>query len=126
VLISLERGFRVIQALLLLGIGGVVVYHRIPLNRNLKSMLVGYNLYVSASLIILALRVYIGMRVNPTWRILQPLSYDAALVVWAVGLWSYSPPPVPHNDVGIKTKSRKVGIMALPSRKGLVSLRQDS
>lgn len=111
VLIGLERGFRATQALLLLGIGCVVVWHRIRVSRNLTGMFIGYGVYISTSLIILAVRLYMGPRVNPTWRILQPLSYDLGLVVWAVGLWSYSPPPIRRANMELETKSGPASII---------------
>ena len=114
-LIGLERDFRAGQALLLLGIGGVIVYHRVPLGRNLKSMLIGYGLYVGTSLIILALRVYMGLRINAIWHIIQPLSYDVGLVVWTVGLWSYFPPATPRANTKTETKSHTASIMRWPA-----------
>ena len=117
--VHLERDFRMIEALLLLAIFGTVAYFGISMGRNLKGMFLGYGIYVAASLVILAFHAYQGMRIDPKWYILQPLSYDVGLIAWLAGLWSYSPPGVPHDDVRIKTKSRKVGIIALPSVKGL-------
>jgi hypothetical protein len=114
-LISLERGFRTFQALLLLGMGGVIAYLRIPLGRNVKAMFIGYSLYIGTSLIILALRLYVGPRIDNTWDIVQPLSYDLSLVVWVAGLWSYSPPRIPDGNMEMETKSDKAGIIALPS-----------
>jgi magnesium-transporting ATPase (P-type) len=113
-LINLERGFRTVQALLLLAMGSVIGYLRIPLNKNLKGMFIGYSFYIGASLIILALRLYVGPRLDRTWDIVQPLSYDASLVAWLAGLWSYSPPgPAPRNTE-METKSGEAGIIALP------------
>ena len=108
------------------GIGGVVGYHRVPLAKNVKSMLIGYSLYVSTSLILLALRVYLGTRVNPTWRILQPLSSDVALVVWTVGLWSYFPPATPEGEYEDRDKVPAGEHDALDGFRERVSLRQDT
>ena len=113
-LINLERGFRTVQALLLLVMGSVIGYLRIPLNKNLKSLFVGYSFYIGASLIILALRLYVGPRLNQTWDIVQPLSYDVSLVVWLAGLWSYSPPSPQPRNAKMETKSTKAGIISLP------------
>jgi hypothetical protein len=94
--VHLERDFRMMEALLLLVIWATVVYFGISMSKNLKGMFLGYGIYVAASLVILAVQVYQGARSNPRWYMLQPLSYDVALVVWAVGLWSYSPPHIPR------------------------------
>lgn len=117
--VHLERDFRMIEALLLLAISGTVAYFGISMGRNLKGMFLGYGIYVAASLVLLAFHPCEGVRLDPKWYMLQPLSYDVGLIGWLAGLWSYSPPRVPHNDVGIKTKPSKVGIIALPSVKGL-------
>ena len=108
-----------IEALLLLAIFGTVAYFGISMGRNLKGMFLGYGVYVAASLVILAFQAYQGIGFDTKWYMLQPLSYDVGLIAWLAGLWSYSPPRVPHNDVGIKTKPSKVGIIALLSVKGL-------
>jgi hypothetical protein len=76
----------------------------------LKGMYIGYGIYVGTSLITLALRAYLGAHIDPTWYMVQPLSYDAGLMVWAVGLWSYSPPRIPRGNMGIATKSRLASI----------------
>jgi hypothetical protein len=68
----------------------------------------------------------ISARFNTYWYILQPLSYDLGLIVWAVGLWSYSPPRIPRGNMEIETKSRLASIIPWEGSGRLVSLRQDS
>ena len=126
-LISLERGFPTVRALLLLGIGGVIAYLRIPLSRNVKAMLIGYSLYpiywyepdnsAAAALCRLTHR--------QPGDIVWPLSYDLSLVVWVAGLWSYCPPWNADGNMEMATKSNKAGIMALTSPR-YFSLGQDS
>ncbi len=125
-LISLERGFRAGQALLLLGIGGVFALPSSPAYRNLKSMFIGYRIYMLGyeSYNSRLACIYRCVRINATWHILQPLSYDVALVVWVAGLWSYSPPRNPDGKMEMETKSDKAGIIALTSPR-YFSLGQD-
>ncbi|MGH2481234.1 MAG: hypothetical protein ACRDHW_16380 [Ktedonobacteraceae bacterium] len=107
----LERDFRLMEALLLLVIWGAVVYFGISMGRNIKGMFLGYGIYVAASLVILAFHVYQGIRFSADWYMLQPLSYDVGLIVWALGLWSYSPPPIPRVNMKMETKRGPASII---------------
>jgi hypothetical protein len=97
VTVELERGLRVIEALLLASILTIVFYYRIEIGRNVKGLIVGFGAYVGTSLVALALRAFLGPRFNSAWEILQSGSYLFALTVWMVALWSYYPQPVPLN-----------------------------
>ncbi len=37
------------------------------------------------------MRLFIGVWFSPVWKIIQPFSYIAALLIWTVALWSYEP-----------------------------------
>jgi hypothetical protein len=97
VTVELERGLRVIEALLLVSILTIVFYYHIEIGRNVKGLIVGFGAYVGSSLVALALRAFLGPRFNSAWEILQSGSYLFALTVWMVALWSYYPQPVPLN-----------------------------
>jgi hypothetical protein len=124
--VYLERDFRLIQALLLLAIGGTVAYFGISMGKNLQAMFLGYGIYVAASLIILAFHAYQGGHFNTNWFTLQPLAYDISLIVWAVGLWSYSPPCIPCGKTELETKVRVGEHNTQDGFREFVSLRQDS
>lgn len=94
--VELERDLRLVQALILFALLFVIFHYRIALGRNLKGMVVGYGIYVAASLMSLALRSYSGSILDAAWKIIQPFSYDAAVAIWAIALWSYSPNPIPN------------------------------
>jgi hypothetical protein len=95
VTVELERGLRVIEALLLASILTIVFYYRIEIGRNVRGLIAGFGAYVGTSLVALALRAFLGPRFNTTWEVLQSGSYLFALTVWMVALWSYYPQPVP-------------------------------
>jgi len=94
--VELERDLRVVQALILFALLFVIFHYRIALGRNVKGMVVGYGIYVAASLMSLALRSYSGSILDAAWKTIQPFSYDAAVAIWVIALWSYSPNPIPN------------------------------
>lgn len=95
--IDLERNLRVIQAVLVATVLSIVFYYRIRLGRNVAGLIVGFGTYVGASLMILAVRAYLGHRFDAPWPILQSSAYLFALMVWTIALWSYSPQAVPSD-----------------------------
>jgi hypothetical protein len=117
--IEFERDLRSVQAIFVCGLLLVIAYYGISLGRNMKGMIFGYGLYVGTSLVSLAVRSYAGTSFGEIWKVVQPLSYDASLVVWAVALWSYCPNPVPDRtisleadyEVFVSTTRRAIGTM---------------
>jgi hypothetical protein len=99
----LERDSRAAQALLLFGILFVVFYYGLPVGRNIRGMFVGYGLYITSSLITLALMLYGGVSSRSDWNFVQPLACIAELTVWAITLWTYNPniilEPLPRAGV---------------------------
>jgi hypothetical protein len=100
--IEFERDSMTIQAILILGILGVVFYYRIPMGRNLKGIIFGYGLSVGTSLMTLAVRSYAGASFNHVWMITEPLSYDVSLLIWLAALWAYHPNPAPDSAVHLE------------------------
>jgi hypothetical protein len=88
---ELERQLRVAQALALMSIVFLTGYYGVEIGKNMKGMILGFGVYVGATLISLALRGLIGIRFSSTWRIMQPSSYIAALLIWTFALWTYEP-----------------------------------
>jgi hypothetical protein len=90
---DLGRDLRIAEAVALLTIVSLTGYYRIEIGKNMKGMILGFGVYVGVSIITLTLRLFIGIRFSPIWKIVEPSSYLAALVIWAVALWSYAPVP---------------------------------
>lgn len=88
---QLEKDLRVVEALFLASILGVLSYYRIRIGKNLMGLIAGMGIYVGASLVTLSLFELIGPRFNAAWWIVPSGSYLLALAVWANALWSYSP-----------------------------------
>jgi hypothetical protein len=85
-----ERDIRCAQIGLLAAVLAIILHYSISVAKGIIGMLYGYSLYLIVSLASLALRFYFGGRFDFTLRILQPLSFDVSLLIWAVTLWSYS------------------------------------
>jgi hypothetical protein len=96
---ELESNLRFAQAALLLAILSLLVYYRIPLGRNVTSLLYGYTLVVATAVANLALRSALGSRFQPWWNVLQPLAYLVTLGIWCVGMWSPAANPLPSPEL---------------------------
>jgi hypothetical protein len=90
---ELERNLRIAQAIALLTIILLAGYYRIEIGKNMKGVILGFGVYVGASIVSLTLRLFIGSRFTPVWKIAGPFSYMTALLIWTVALWSYEPAP---------------------------------
>jgi len=99
---ELERDLRGVQAVFLFGILAVVFHYSIAMGRNMKGMILGYGLYVGSSLLTLATQSYAGDAFYNILKIVQPLSWNVCLLVWASALWSYYPNPAPRPAVRLE------------------------
>jgi hypothetical protein len=90
---DLERDLRVAQALVLMTIIFLTGYYRIEIGKNIRGMILGFGVYVGASVLSLTARLFIGPRFGTAWQIIQSSAYFAALAIWAFALWSYEPEP---------------------------------
>jgi hypothetical protein len=98
---ELERDLRTLQAIFLGAIIVLISYYRIQIGKNIRGMVLGYALYVVASLASFALRAYAGRSFN-AWMFIPPLSFDACLAIWLAALWSYHANPVPSSGVHLE------------------------
>jgi len=97
----LERNLRTVQALLLVGIVGLLSYYAVPVGRNLKGMILGYGVFISASVISLALRSHLGKEFQTWWQYFQPMAYFLTLIIWSASLWSYAPSPRAKHEISL-------------------------
>jgi hypothetical protein len=96
----LERDFLGVQAIFILTALAVVLYYGIPMRRNLKGIALGYGFCIGGSLIPFALRSQIGIGFD-RWMLVEPLSYDVSLLIWAVTLWSCDPIQISETQLRI-------------------------
>ena len=93
--VSIERDLRACQILFFAAILAVISRYGISVGRNLRGLMYGYGLYLGFSIVTLAVRFYVGRGFNEVWRVAQPLSLDASLILWLRGFWRYDPAPAP-------------------------------
>lgn len=93
--VELERNLRFTEAILLAAILSMVLYYRVPLGRNVRSLLYGYALYIGTVVITLTLQSYWGAAFLRWWTALQPFAYLVTLVIWCAGLWQSAAKPAP-------------------------------
>jgi hypothetical protein len=90
---ELELDLRIAQAIALLSIVFLTGYYGIEIGKNMKGLILGFGVYAGASIISLTVGLFIDIERSTVWRIVLPLSYSAALLIWTVALWSYEPSP---------------------------------
>jgi hypothetical protein len=105
---ELERNVRIVQLLALAALVALFSYYRVPFGRNLRGMVLGYGLYVTASIPQLTFAASEGGRFLAFWRYLAPVSYDVALLLLVVHLWSYEPQPTPARTVLLEQDYQRV------------------
>jgi hypothetical protein len=122
--VEMERDLRIIQAVALIALVGLLLTYAIPVNGNLKGILAGYGLFVASGVIQLTLvSHYLSVLqtshfVNAMltiWAYAQPTCYLLVLGVWVVALWSYRPamasmriaePAVDYEVLTARTRGR--------------------
>jgi len=95
--VDLERDLRFVQAVALSAWLSVFAFYRLSLGRNLLGLTLGYGVFLTSSVINLALRARLGDAFQHVWNYLQPSLYVVVLCIWCVGLWSYSATQNPAN-----------------------------
>ena len=93
--VEVEQNLRFIEAILLAAILSTVIYYRVPLGRNVRSLLYGYALYIGTVVITLTLQSFWGAAFLIWWTALQPFAYLVTLVIWCAGLWQRAAKPAP-------------------------------
>jgi len=96
---ELEGILRVVQALLLLAILGLIVQYTVPMGRNLRAMLMGYGFYIGCAVVTLNFHSRWGANMVSILDWAQRLGYAVTLAIWTVGMWSYSRNPAPDNSL---------------------------
>ena len=82
----LETDLSLAQAVGLMSIIALTGHYSIEVGKNIKGVIVGFGVYLGASLISMPLRVFFGGQFSPAWRVIQISAYLTALVIWAVSL----------------------------------------
>ena len=87
---NMERSLRQVQAVLLFCLLALLVYYKIPVNRNVKGLLFGYSLFIGADVISFTFITHPNSGFAILMRQINPVCYATSLVIWLVALWSPS------------------------------------
>jgi len=86
--IDIERAIRTVQALAIAALVAVFLVYAIPFGRNLQGILLGYGMFIGVSVIWFTFLPAEGYQYQHLWSYLGPATYDFALSIWVVYLWS--------------------------------------
>jgi len=89
-IIEFERDLRVLQALLLLALLGLVAHYALPLGRNVRCLLIGYGLYLGIRVATLNELFQMGLLFRPWVSLISQCGWVIAAAIWGVGMWSCS------------------------------------
>ncbi len=106
--VDVERAMRTVQAAAILALAALFLVYNIPFGRNLKGILLGYGLFIGASVIWFTFLPPEGYQSRHFWAYLGQISYDLALCLWAVHLWSPQAQPVPVSNVRLEEQYQRV------------------
>ena len=109
--LEIERPLRIFQAIAIFSLLTVLLSYSIPLNRNLRGILLGYSLFIGERVLCLA---FVGETGRGFWYYAYSASYVAALVTWLAYLWSPATEPqvanlqleYDYNLIAAKTRQR--------------------
>jgi hypothetical protein len=97
--VDFERDLRVVQMLLLLGLVGLVAHYALPMGKNIFSILVGYGLYLGFRVVLLTVLSNSGRVYHPVVSLALQGAWNLSLIIWCVGMWSYSDVPTPDRQI---------------------------
>jgi len=99
--LDIERDLRFVQTVALAALVSVFSFYRVSLGRNLRSLVLGYGIFLATSVVNLAVRGQIGEKFQFAWQLLQPSLYIVVLIVWNAGMWRYLPMEAHENTLRI-------------------------
>jgi hypothetical protein len=97
--LEFERDLRVVQMLLLLGLLGLVAHYALPMGKNVLSIMVGYGLYLGVRVVLLTVLAHAGLDYNAAISLMLQAGWNLTVVIWCIGMWSYSGVPAPNQRV---------------------------
>ena len=97
---DVERALRTVQAFAIVALVALFLVYAIPFGRNLKGILLGYGLFIGVSVIWFTFMPADTYPYRHAWSILGPATYDLALSLWVVYLWS----PQPQGDLAVQVQ----------------------
>src|SRR2546429_6290417 len=89
--LDLELALRVVQALALLALVALFLFHVIPFGKNLRGILLGDGLFLGESVVWLSFASRDWESFRAFWSNIHAGSYFTVVLVWAWHRWSYLP-----------------------------------
>jgi len=105
---EVEGVLRVCQVLAILSLLVLLLFYTIPVGKNLRGILLGYGIFVSWSVVCLALVAAGVTKLNTLWSYTYSFSYLISLFVWTVHLWSYAPNPIPDRAIPLEQEYQRI------------------
>lgn len=100
--VQVEGLLRICQLLAILLLTVLFLFYSIPFGKNLRGILLGFGLYLSWTVICLALVAAGVASATSLWSYTLPISYVLTLFIWTAHLWSYAPNPVPDRAIPLE------------------------
>jgi hypothetical protein len=107
---DIEGAVRAVQALAIVVLVGLFLFYSIPFGRNLRGILLGYGVFIAASVISLTLSHAGASKPEDVWSYVFPASFFSALCLWVTHLWSYSANPVPKRAVRLEQEYQTIAV----------------
>ncbi len=104
---SVELPLRTVQATAIAALMATFLFYAVPFGKNLRGIVLGYGLFVCASVVSLSLSAT-GIVIPDRWAYLLPASYLLALGVWVTHLYSYEKSPVSDEEPRLEQEYQKL------------------
>jgi hypothetical protein len=105
---EVEGVLRMCELLAILSLTALLLFYSIPIGKNLRGILLGYAVFVTWSVICLALVAAGVAKAKSFWSYTYPFSYLISVFVWTAHLWSYQPNPVPDRVIPLEQEYQRV------------------
>lgn len=90
---KLELDLRIVQSSALAALLVVFFVYKIPMSRNLKGVILGYGVFLGASVAQLGTMILLHREFSGPWPYVRSATYLLVLTAWAISLWSYQEAP---------------------------------
>lgn len=120
--LQVEEWLRLLQAVLLAGMVGVVRHYQLPLGRNIAGLAVGFGLFVSLTVVNFAFQALANIDLTRFSHLYGGTSL-LALAIWCHAFWVYAPNPAParvaHLEEDYARLNAAVGTAVMQLRSNL-------
>jgi hypothetical protein len=105
---DIEGAMRAVEALAIIVLVALFLFYSIPVGKNLRGILLGYGLFVGASVLSLEFVSTADSAFHHFLSAAYPDFYFISLTLWVAHLWSYAPNPVPAASVRLEQEYQRM------------------